>query len=113
MLDAGDPFFGTNELTYSWVALENWTYVLTLPRERWQGNNDLVNPRCHDGHGGRRGVGGGGGDSVGDGDGAHASDSGVAGGSSDPCQAAVVGLLTFEGIDTFAHIRVNGREVGR
>ncbi|CAM9505574.1 unnamed protein product, partial [Hapterophycus canaliculatus] len=31
VLDAGDPFFGTNELTYAWVALEDWTYILTLP----------------------------------------------------------------------------------
>ncbi|CAN0503445.1 unnamed protein product, partial [Ectocarpus sp. 12 AP-2014] len=35
VLHQGDPYFGTNELAYSWVALTNWTYVLTLPRKCW------------------------------------------------------------------------------
>ncbi|CAM9951840.1 unnamed protein product, partial [Scytosiphon promiscuus] len=107
VLDAGDPYFGTNELTYSWVALEDWTYVLTLPRESWGGN--IV-----------RGNAGGGGEKDGSGrveDGFHGAGSFAAAAATEEAAAAAaaaaVGLLTFEGIDTFATVRVNGREVGR
>lgn len=109
MLNQGDPYFGTNELAYSWVALEDWTYVLTLPRECWG-----VDPP-------RDGGGGGGGGCVDNGGDGGGSEDGDCGGrirrasahEGGEASAAAVGLLTFEGIDTFATIRVNGQEIGR
>lgn len=83
VLDSGDPYFGDNELTYSWVARADWIYTLSLPRAYWM-EDDL-----------EAAVGGGGG-------------RGRRGNASE-----LVGLLTFEGVDTFASVRLNGREIGR
>ncbi|CAN0015658.1 unnamed protein product, partial [Ectocarpus sp. 8 AP-2014] len=98
-----------------WVALTDWTYVLTLPRECW----GVDPPRDGGGGGGGRGgcvdsAGGGGGSEDGDCGGRESRASAHEGGeASASLTAAAVGLLTFEGIDTFATIRVNGREIGR
>lgn len=90
------------------MALEDWTYVLTLPRARW-GDDAAEAYSGAGGGGGRRGDGGGSGSYVEDG--RRRADSLDGGGAA--AAAAVVGLLTFEGIDTFGTVRVNGRELGR
>ncbi|CAM9824466.1 unnamed protein product, partial [Ectocarpus fasciculatus] len=119
VLDEGDPYFGTNELAYSWVALTEWTYVLTLPRECWgvDASRDSEGGAAKENSGGcvdSGGGGGGGGGGIGGGGcvGRGRRASTHEGGEASASLAAAVGLLTFEGIDTFATIRVNGREVG-
>lgn len=138
VLDAGDPYFGTNELRYAWVALSDWTYTLTLPRDYWMDEAVAaamavgagVGREGHTGDPPSRSAGSDGDEDLrlsyfsfekieegGQSREEREGDDEDGGGSTSSAAAAaaasVVGLLTFEGIDTFATVRVNGHEIGR